>query len=360
MKLVPQTAPPSPGPAQAREPGDTRALRILVISDAWSPQINGVVITLRNTIRELEAQGHAVATITPEGFKSIPCPTYPEIRLALFPGGRVARLIEEFLPDAVHIATEGPLGLAARRHCLRTKRPFTTAYHTQFPEYVHARIRLPLVISYRWMRWFHAPASAMMVATPDVRRRLEARGFTRLRMWTRGVDTELFNVGAPMRLNDPRPIFLYVGRVAVEKNIEAFLTLDLPGTKWVVGDGPARSSLERRFPDARFFGMKTGQNLAWYYQQADAFVFPSRTDTFGLVMLEAMASGTPVAAYPVTGPIDVVTPGVTGVLHADLRVAALAALQLPRELVRSHALASSWKGATAQFLENLRRQHARS
>jgi glycosyltransferase involved in cell wall biosynthesis len=359
MKLVPKPSAPTSSSTQTGEHGDTRALRILVVSDAWSPQINGVVVTLRNTVRELEGQGHAVATITPEGFNSIPCPTYPEIRLALFPGRRVARLIEDFLPEAVHIATEGPLGLAARRHCLRTKRPFTTAYHTQFPEYVHARIRLPLVISYRWMRWFHAPASALMVATPDVRRRLEARGFTRLTMWTRGVDTELFNVGAPMPLDDPRPIFLYVGRVAIEKNIEAFLTLDLPGTKWVVGDGPARASLERRFPNARFFGMKTGENLAWYYRQADAFVFPSRTDTFGLVMLEAMACGTPVAAYPVTGPIDVVTPGVTGVLHTDLRAAALAALELPRDVVRLNALASSWKSATAQFLDNLQPVYAR-
>jgi glycosyltransferase involved in cell wall biosynthesis len=208
------------------------------------------------------------------------------------------------------------------------------------------------------MRWFHAPASALMVATPDVWRRLEARGFANLAMWSRGVDTELFNAGEHAALDDPRPIFLYAGRVAVEKNIEAFLALDLPGTKWVVGDGPARATLERRFPAARFFGMKTGDDLAWYYRQADAFVFPSRTDTFGLVMLEAMASGTPVAAYPVTGPIDVVKPGITGALDTDLRAAALAALQLPRDVVRSHALASSWKRATAQFFDNLQPLHA--
>ncbi len=343
----------------ARETGNTRAMRILIISDAWSPQINGVVITLRNTVRELELQGYSVAMITPDRFNSIPCPTYPEIRLALFPARRVARRIEEFLPDAIHIATEGPLGLTARRHCLRTKRPFSTAYHTQFPEYVHARIRLPLGITYRWMRWFHAPASALMVATPDIRRRLEARGFTNLVMWSRGVDMGLFNAGAHTALDDPRPIFLYAGRVAVEKNIEAFLALDLPGTKWVVGDGPARAALERRFPGARFFGMKTGDDLAWYYRQADVFVFPSRTDTFGLVMLEAIASGTPVAAYPVTGPIDVVKPGVTGVLDTDLRAAALAALQLPREVVAAHALNSSWKGATAQFIDNLQPLYVR-
>jgi glycosyltransferase involved in cell wall biosynthesis len=334
-------------------------VRILIVSDAWSPQINGVVMTLRNTIRELEAEGHIVATITPDAFRSIPCPTYPEIRLALFPARRVAREIENFLPDAVHIATEGPLGLAARRHCLRTERPFSTAYHTQFPEYVHARIRLPVGIAYRWMRWFHAPASALMVATSDIRRRLEARGFTNCAMWSRGVDTEIFNAGEHAVVDDPRPIFLYAGRVAVEKNIEAFLALDLPGTKWVVGDGPARAGLERRFPNARFFGMKTGSDLAWYYRQANAFVFPSRTDTFGLVLLEAIASGTPVAAYPVTGPVDVIKHGITGVLDNDLRAAALAALDLPRDIVGLHAHAFSWKSATAQFVDNLQPLYAR-
>jgi len=343
-------------PPAARTPS---CLRILIVTDAWAPQVNGVVITLRNTIRTLEALGHTVATITPEGFHSIPCPTYPEIRLALFPGRRVARAIDAFAPDALHIATEGPLGLAARRHCLRTRRPFSTAYHTQFPEYVYARIRLPVGIAYRWMRWFHGPAKAMMVATPDLRRRLAERGFANLAMWSRGVDTELFHGGERASLEVRRPIFLYVGRVAVEKNIEAFLELDLPGTKWVVGDGPARAELERRFPEARFFGLKTGEDLAWHYRQADVFVFPSRTDTFGLVLLEAMACGTPVAAYPVTGPIDVVRPGVSGVLDADLRAAALAALHLPRDAVRVHALGSSWGRATAQFVDNLQPVHAR-
>jgi glycosyltransferase involved in cell wall biosynthesis len=336
-----------------------RLLRILVVSDAWSPQINGVVITLRNTIREIERLGHAVGTITPDGFATIPCPTYPEIRLALFPARRVARLIDAFAPEAVHIATEGPLGLAARRHCLRKQYPFTTAYHTQFPEYVYARSRLPVGFTYRWMRWFHAPAKALMVATPDIRRRLAERGFANLAMWSRGVDAELFHPGERAIVAAHRPIFLYVGRIAVEKNIEAFLALDLPGTKWVVGDGPARRELERRFGNARFLGTKTGEELAWHYRQADVFVFPSRTDTFGLVMLEAMACGTPVAAFPVTGPIDVVEPGVSGVLDADLRIAALAALALPREAVRAHALSSSWGRATTQFLENLHPLHVR-
>jgi len=336
-----------------------RLLRILVVSDAWSPQINGVVITLRNTIREIERLGHTVGTITPDGFATIPCPTYPEIRLSLFPARRVARLIDAFAPEAVHIATEGPLGLAARRHCLRRQFPFTTAYHTQFPEYVHARSRLPVGITYRWMRWFHGPAKALMVATPDIRRRLAERGFANLAMWSRGVDAELFCPGERVAAAQ-RPIFLYVGRVAVEKNIEAFLALDLPGTKWVVGDGPARAELERRFADACFLGTKIGEELAWHYRQADVFVFPSRTDTFGLVMLEAMACGTPVAAFPVTGPIDVVEPGVSGVLDADLKAAALAALHLPRDAVRAHALSSSWGRATMQFLDNLHSFHARA
>ncbi len=334
-------------------------MRILIVTDAWAPQINGVVTTLRNTIRELELLGHDVGTITADFFRTVPCPTYPEIRLALFPHRRVARMIDAFVPDAVHIATEGPLGLAARRHCLRTRRAFTTAYHTQFPEYVHARTRLPVAILYRWMRWFHGPATTLMVGTPELRQRLAARGFTNLALWSRGVDPTLFRDGERDAPGTKRPIFLYAGRVSVEKNIEAFLALELPGTKWVVGDGPARAELERRFPDARFFGTRIGDELAWHYRQADAFVFPSRTDTFGLVLIEAMACGTPAAAYPVTGPIDVVVPGASGVLDHDLRRAALEALDLPRDVVREQALAFSWERATAQFLRNLRPAHAR-
>lgn len=345
---VPPLARDAMPPPQAAAPR-----RIMIVSDAWSPQINGVVMTLRNTIRELELAGHEVVTITPDAFRTIPCPTYPEIRLSLNPGREVASRIDAHAPDAVHISTEGPLGLAARRHCLRRGRPFTTAYHTQFPEYVHARTRLPLGVSYRWMRWFHGAARTVMVATPELQRRLAARGFTNLGMWSRGVDTGLFRPEPRARLEVPRPVFAYVGRVAVEKNIEAFLGLDLPGTKWVVGDGPARAGLQSRFGDATFFGMKTGEDLAWYYRNADVFVFPSRTDTFGLVLLEAMASGTPVAAFPVTGPIDVVRHGVSGVLSNDLRAAALGALDLSRDAVRAHALGSSWARATAQFVANL-------
>lgn len=329
-------------------------MRILIATDAWSPQVNGVVTTVKNTVRELEALGHTVGLITPQGFTTLPCPTYPEIRLALAAGARVARMIEEFEPDAVHLETEAPLGLAARRHCLVTERPFTTAYHTQFPEYVHARCRLPLSISYRWLRWFHSPAEAVLVPTRAIHERLSARGFTNLAYWSRGVDLSLF---APTRRESrahERPIFLYAGRVAIEKSLQDFLSLDLPGTKWVVGDGPARASLQARFPKAVFHGMKYGRELAHFYQQADAFVFPSRTDTFGLVLIEAMACGTPVAAYPVTGPIDVIRDPAVGVLSEDLRSAALSALALDRTAVRDYAQQYSWAAATRQFIEQLR------
>jgi 1,2-diacylglycerol 3-alpha-glucosyltransferase/glucuronosyltransferase len=329
-------------------------MRILIVTDAWSPQVNGVVTTVKNTVRELEALGHTVGLITPEGFTTLPCPTYPEIRLALAAGARVARMIEEFEPDAVHLETEAPLGLAARRHCLASGRPFTTAYHTQFPEYVHARCRLPLAISYRWLRWFHGAAEAVLVPTPAIYRRLSARGFTNLAYWSRGVDLSVFTPARREPRIQERPIFLYAGRVAIEKSLEDFLRLDLPGTKWVVGDGPARAGLEADFPQAVFHGMKYGSELAYFYQQADAFVFPSRTDTFGLVLVEAMACGTPVAAYPVTGPIDVIRDPAVGALNEDLRAAALSALALDRGAVRDYAQQYSWAKATRQFLEQLR------
>jgi glycosyltransferase involved in cell wall biosynthesis len=315
-------------------------------------------MTLRNTIRGVEAAGHVVEVIGPDRFRSIPCPTYPEIRLALRPFPGFAKLAAEFAPDAVHIATEGPVGTAARKFCLREGLAFTTAYHTRFPEYVHARIRLPLALSYQWLRRFHAPATAVMVATAALHTDLERWGFGNLVTWTRGVDTELFRPGPPLANDWTRPVFMYVGRVAVEKNIEAFLALDLPGTKVVVGDGPQRAALQRRFPGTVFTGAKHGEELAAHFRSADAFVFPSRTDTFGLVLLEAMASGTPAAAFPVTGPIDVVASGRSGVLSEDLRAAALAALELSRDAVRQHALAFSWERATAQFLSHLRSNHA--
>lgn len=328
-------------------------MRILIVTDAWSPQVNGVVTTVRNTVRELQALRHDVGMITPDGFRTLPCPTYPEIRLAVAAGTRVSRMIEEFEPDAVHIETEAPLGMAARRHCIAAGYPFTTAYHTQFPEFIHARCRLPLGITYRAMRWFHDPAEAVMVPTPEMRRRLEQRGFVNLAHWSRGVDTDVFAPAERLPLQG-RPIFLYAGRVAIEKSIEEFLRLDLPGTKWVVGDGPARAGLETRFPKAVFHGMKHGTDLAYFYQQADAFVFPSRTDTFGLVLIEAMACGTPVAAYPASGPIDVIRDPAVGVLSDDLRDAALAALDLDRAAVHRYALQYSWAVATQQFVDNLR------
>ena len=315
-------------------------------------------MTLRNTIRGLDAAGHVVEVIGPDRFPNIACPTYPEIRLALRPFPLFTNLANRFAPDAVHIVTEGPVGLAARKFCLREQLAFTTAYHTRFPEYVHARIRLPVRVTYAWLRWFHAPATALMVATPAIHADLERRGFRNLAMWTRGVDTDLFRPGPPLATGWTRPVFMYVGRVAVEKNIEAFLALDLPGTKVVVGDGPQRAALQRRFPAAVFTGAKVGEELAAYFRSADVFVFPSRTDTFGLVLLEAMASGTPAAAFPVTGPIDVIVPGGSGVLSHDLRAAALAALQLSRDAVRQHALRFSWERATAQFLNHLNPNHS--
>ncbi len=327
-------------------------MRIMIVTDAWLPQVNGVVTTALNTIRELKTLGHTVEVIAPDRFRTVPCPTYPEIRLSVLPGPRVARMLDEFEPDAVHIDTEAPLGLAARRHCLRRGWPFTTAFHTQFPEFIYARCRLPVGITYAWLRWFHAPAAAVMVPTPAIHRRLTDRGFTNLAYWGRGVDTTLF-APAYRTLQKGRPIFLYAGRVAVEKSIQDFLALDLPGTKWVVGDGPARASLAARFPDAIFHGMKHGQDLAWYYQQADAFVFPSRTDTFGLVLVEAMACGTPVAAYPVSGPIDVIRNPAAGILSENLREAALGALKLDRGAVRYYAERYSWAAATRQFVANL-------
>lgn len=328
-------------------------MRIVIASDAWTPQVNGVVVTLRNTIAVLESAGHVVEAIGPDRFRSIPCPTYPEIRLALRPYSRFAEIASKFRPNAIHIATEGPLGQAARRFSLRNALSFTSAYHTRFPEYVHARIRLPLSISYAWLRQFHKPSKAVMVPTPALHEHLEEQGFTNLVRWTRGVDTRLFSPGRPEKQSWKRPVFMYVGRVAVEKGLDAFLSLDLPGSKIVVGDGPERVALMRRYPSAVFTGAKFGEELAAHFRSADAFVFPSRTDTFGLVLLEAMACGTPCAAFPVTGPIDVIKHGVSGVLSEDLRAAAIAALDLDRDAVRRHALEFSWERATAQFLSHL-------
>ena len=328
-------------------------MRIALATDAWSPQTNGVVRTLAITVAELERAGHAVEVLHPSLFRTVPCPSYAEIRLALLPYRELARRLARFAPDAVHIATEGPLGVAARRWCRRHGQPFTTSYHTQFPEYVRARAPVPLALTYAHLRRFHGAAARTLVATPSMRRQLEERGFLNLAIWSRGVDTALFRPRQRGRLGLPRPLWLYFGRVAVEKGIEDFLELDVPGSKLVVGGGPAEKELRVRYPQAVFTGFRYGEELAGLVAEADVFVFPSRTDTFGLVLLEAMACGVPVAAYPVTGPIDVVVNGVTGVLDHDLRAAALGALRLDRVACRSHAEGFTWLAATQQFLAHL-------
>ncbi len=328
-------------------------MHLLIATDAWSPQTNGVVTTLRNTLRELARLGHTVTLVTPERFRTVGCPSYPEIRLALASPRRLRAMLDDAAPDAVHIETEGPIGWATRAACLASGRRFTTAWHTQFPEFVHARCRLPLAWSYAALRRFHASAAAVMVATRTVERGLAARGFERLAGWTRGVDTERFTPGPPAPRAGRDPVFLYAGRVAVEKSIDDFLSLDLPGEQWVVGDGPARAGLQARFPRARFFGMQHGDALVGFYRRADVFVFPSRSDTFGLVMLEALACGTPVAALPVAGPVDVIRSPRVGILDHDLRRAALSALALDRADARAYACRHSWAEATRQFVANL-------
>ena len=330
-------------------------MRILIVTDAWEPQVNGVVRTLQATIAELRAQGHVVGVISPDLFRSIPCPTYGEIRLAFASKRAVSRRIRAFAPEAIHISTEGPLGLAARRWCIDTGFPFTTAYHTRFPEYVAARIPVSPQLVWRFIRWFHRPAQHIMVATRSLKRELAEQGLGQTMMWERGVDHALFHPG---RTSHPdfaglaRPIQLYVGRVAVEKNIEAFLEARHPGTKVIVGDGPALDDLRTRFPDVRFLGKLGGERLAGAYAGADVFVFPSRTDTFGLVVIEALSCGTPVAAYPVAGPADIVTDD-AGALDTNLDHAI--ALALTRDPARAAALGQrySWPNCTRQFLRAL-------
>lgn len=328
-------------------------MKLMIVTDAWRPQVNGVVRTLSTTQREMEAMGHEVNILSPLEFKTLPCPTYPDIRLSMLPGKRVEQRIRNFSPHALHIATEGPLGLAARRYAIDSNVPFTTAYHTRFPEYVQARFGIPLSWTYRFLRWFHAPSRAVMAPTPKVKSDLEDYGFRNVVLWSRGVDLDIFRMQEINRLNTEPPIFLYVGRVAVEKNIEAFLKLDLPGSKWVAGDGPAMAGLRAKYPDVNYLGVLNQHELAEVYASANVFVFPSKTDTFGLVLLEAMACGLPVAAYPVTGPIDVLGDSAAGVMHDDLRTACLAALKIDRAIARAHAEKFSWRAATEQFINHL-------
>src|SRR6267378_4091963 len=328
-------------------------MRILVATDAWHPQVNGVVRTLTSLARSASALGAEIDFLTPDGFPSIGVPTYPGLRVALPNRREIARRIEEAAPDAIHIATEGPIGWMARAYCRRRKLAFTTSYTTRFPEYVAVRTGLPASVGYAVMRHFHAASSTVMVATDSLRQELGARGFRKLGFWTRGVDTELFTPDDPVELDLPRPIFMTVGRVAVEKNLEAFLTLDLPGSKVVIGGGPQRAVLQRQYPKVRFLGEKTGKDLTSHLAAADVFVFPSLTDTFGVVQLEALACGTPVAAFPVTGPLDVIADHPVGALDTDLRSACIRALGMSRETCRNFALERSWENSARQFIGNL-------
>jgi glycosyltransferase involved in cell wall biosynthesis len=328
-------------------------MRILIATDAWHPQVNGVVRTLTSLARAAASLGADVTFLTPDGFPSAAVPTYPGLRVALPNSGEIARRIEAAAPEAIHIATEGPIGWWVRAYCRRHGLAFTTSYTTRFPEYVSVRSGIPESWGYAVMRHFHNAAAVTMVATPSLRQELAGRGFTRLGAWTRGVDTKLFHPDNPATLDFARPIFMTVGRVAVEKNLEAFLSLDLPGTKIVIGEGPQKAELERRFPDAKFLGEKKGEELTSLVAAADVFVFPSLTDTFGVVQLEALACGTPVAAFPVTGPIDVIADHPIGVLDRELDVAALRALTMSRERCRSFALERSWENCARQFIGHL-------
>lgn len=328
-------------------------MKLLLISDAWEPQTNGVVTTYRNVIAQLELLGITTEVIHPGKFLRFPCPGYTELKLALNVW-KIGSMIQAARADYIHIAVEGPLGIAARRYLCKRGIPYTSAFHTRFPEYIHQRI--PLVserLGYRFMRWFHQSSKTILVTTQTMRCKLTDNGFKRMTIWGRGVDTQLFKPQPSINRNAEHPVFLYVGRLAIEKNIEAFLRLDLPGLKRVVGDGPSRKSLQQKYPEVDFVGYKFGCDLALLYSQADVFVFPSKTDTYGLVMLEAMACGNPVAAFPVEGPIDVVTQGVTGVLNDDLRKAALQALTLDRGHCRKYALQHGWSRIAEVLKANL-------
>jgi glycosyltransferase involved in cell wall biosynthesis len=328
-------------------------MRILIATDAWHPQVNGVVRTLTSLARSASALGADISFLTPDGFPSVGVPTYPGLRIALPNRREIKKRIEAAAPEAIHIATEGPIGWAVRAYCRRHKLAFTTSYTTRFPEYIAVRTGIPAALGYAVLRHFHAAAAMTMVATPSLRQELAARGFKKLGFWTRGVDTNLFNPDDPAALDLPKPIFMTMGRVAVEKNLEAFLALDLSGSKVVVGDGPQKAELQRRYPQAKFLGEKTGADLTAHLAAADVFVFPSLTDTFGVVQLEALACGTPVAAFPVTGPKDVIADHPIGAIDNDLRSACLRALGMSRETCRSFALERSWENSARQFIGNL-------
>jgi glycosyltransferase involved in cell wall biosynthesis len=334
-------------------------MRVLIATDAWRPQVNGVVRSLEHVAREAPCFGIEIVLLTPDRFRTVPLPGYSEIRLSLATAGAVRRHFGRHAPTHIHIATEGPLGLATRRACLQQGRPFTPSYHTRFPEYLALRRLAPKDWTYAALRRFHGASCGVMVSTPSLEAELSSRGFRRLMRWSRGVDTELFRPRTSPALDLPRPVFLFVGRIAVEKNLEAFLSLDLPGSKVIVGDGPQRAALAAAYPDARFLGTLAGEDLARVYAAADVFVFPSLTDTFGIVLLEALASGVPVAAFPVSGPADVIGSSGCGALDADLKLAALRALEIPRERCRTYALGFSWRESARQFFQNISVAHER-
>ncbi len=323
-------------------------MKILIVTDAWYPQVNGVVRTLDETSKQLKKLGHEVKLITPEGFLTIPCPTYPEIKLSLFPGAKVSSMIRDFNPDCLHISTEGPLGLAARGYASRNGLAYTSAYHTRFPEYVYARTKLPLKITYSFLRWFHNRSELVMVPTEEVKKDLIKYKIGNPEIWSRGVDLDIFKPKKVRRKNK-NPILLNVGRVAVEKNLEEFLKIDLSYEKWVVGDGPAFKELKKKYPKVIFHGAKSKEELEYYYNKADVFVFPSKTDTFGLVLLEAMACGLPVAAFPVSGPLDVIGNSNAGILNSNLKEACKKALLIPRKVPREYAKKFSWESTSKTF-----------
>jgi glycosyltransferase involved in cell wall biosynthesis len=328
-------------------------VRFAIVTDAWSPQVNGVARTLAVLRHGLATAGHDAVMLTPDLFPTVQCPTDPEVRLAVCPRRRLARRLEALAPDAIHIATEGPLGFAARRYCIKRNLNFTTAYHTKYPEYLRARFGVPMSWTYALLRRFHVRSTAVMVATETVRRELAMHGFERVVPWTRGVDVGLFRPGCTPAIDLPRPVFLYVGRVAAEKNLPLFLELDLPGSKLVVGDGHLLAEMKRRYPNVYFAGRQEGEMLVRHYASADVFVLPSRTETFGLVLLEALACGVPVAALPVPGPLDVIGDSAAGALDWNLRAAAMAALVIPRDVCRSHALRFNWRSSIEQFLSHV-------
>ncbi len=328
-------------------------MRIALISDAWHPQINGVVTTVTNTVAALKRLGHEVELITPDHFKTYPWPGYPDVGMAFLCGPSLRPILENFKPDAIHLVTEGSIGFAARRYCREFGYRYTTSYLSHFPEYFKLRIGFPMWISEAYLRWFHSESAGVMASTASLETMLRGKGYRRLARWSRGVDAELYRPREKAFIRDATPIFMFTGRVAVEKNIEAFLQLALPGTKYVVGDGPLRKMLAEKYPEVRFVGYRQGENLARYLGAADVFVFPSLTDTFGVAMLEALACGVPVAAFPVNGPRDVIRDGRVGVLNNDLQAAALSALTLDPQDCRRYALDYTWEKCTQQFVDNL-------